>query len=84
MRMLMRWRLGVAEANEAIRDGRVAEINKVLDELTKPEAQYFCSEGGGGDADRLCRVRYGRPVGYPSDRRPNCKSSRHRSSSFRP
>ncbi len=46
MRMLMRWRLGVAEASEAIRSGRMAEINKRLDELTKPEAQYFCVEGG--------------------------------------
>ena len=46
MRMLMRWRLGVAETNEAIRSGRMAEINKTLDELTKPEAQYFCTEGG--------------------------------------
>ena len=46
MRMLMRWRLGVAETNKAIRSGRMAEINKTLDELTKPEAQYFCTEGG--------------------------------------
>lgn len=46
MRMLMRWRLGVRETNEAIRSGRMAEINKTLDELTKPEAQYFCTEGG--------------------------------------
>ena len=42
----MRWRLGVTETNEAIRSGRMAEINKRLDELTKPEAQYFCTEGG--------------------------------------
>lgn len=46
MRMLMRWRLGMTEASEAIRSGRMAEINKRLDELTKPEAQYFCTEGG--------------------------------------
>ncbi len=46
MRMLMRWRLGVTETNEAIRSGRMAEINTRLDELTKPEAQYFCTEGG--------------------------------------
>jgi hypothetical protein len=46
MRMLMRWRLGVTETNEAIRSGRMAEINKRLDELTEPEAQYFCTEGG--------------------------------------
>ena len=42
----MRWRLGVPETNEAIRSGRMAEINKRLDELTNPEAQYFCVEGG--------------------------------------
>ena len=46
MRMLMRWRLGTTEASEAIRSGRMVEINKRLDELTKPEAQYFCTEGG--------------------------------------
>lgn len=46
MRMLMRWRLGVTETNEALRSGRMAEINKRLDELTKPEAQHFCTEGG--------------------------------------
>ena len=42
----MRWRLGTAETSEAIRSGRMAEINQRLDELTKPEAQYFCTEGG--------------------------------------
>ena len=46
MRMLMKWRLGTREASEAIRSGRMADINKTLDELTKPEAQYFCTEGG--------------------------------------
>ena len=46
MSMLMKWRLGTTETSEAIRSGRMAEINKRLDELTKPEAQYFCTEGG--------------------------------------
>ena len=46
MRVMMRWRLGATETKEAIRSGRMAEINKRLDELTKPEAQYFCTEGG--------------------------------------
>ena len=46
MRVLMKWTLGTREASEAIRSGRMAEINKTLDELTKPEAQYFCTEGG--------------------------------------
>ena len=67
MRMLMRWRLGVREASDAIRSGRMAEINERLDELTKPEAQYFCTEGG--DAHRLRLLRPGRPVRHPPDRR---------------
>ena len=46
MRMLMKWQLGTTKASEAIRSGRMAEINKRLDELTKPESQYFCTEGG--------------------------------------
>ena len=46
MRVLMKWTLGTREASEAIRDGRMADINKALDELTKPESQYFCTEGG--------------------------------------
>ena len=46
MRMLMKWTVGTREASEAIRSGRIADINKTLDELTKPEAQYFCTEGG--------------------------------------
>jgi hypothetical protein len=46
MRMLLKWSLGTREASEAIRSGRMAEISKALDELTKPEAQYFCTEGG--------------------------------------
>lgn len=46
MRMLMKWTLGTREASEAIRSGRMADVNKTLDELTKPEAQYFGTEGG--------------------------------------
>lgn len=46
MRMLMKWSLGTREASEAIRSGRMADINKTLDQLTNPEAQYFCTEGG--------------------------------------
>ena len=46
MRMLMKWSLGTREASEAIRSGRMAHINETLDALTKPEAQYFCTEGG--------------------------------------
>ncbi|HVE93992.1 MAG TPA: hypothetical protein VNB24_03655 [Acidimicrobiales bacterium] len=46
MRVLLKWQLGTPEASAAIRTGRMAEINERLDELTKPEAQYFCTEGG--------------------------------------
>jgi hypothetical protein len=46
MRMLMKWSMGTHEATEVIRSGRIADINKTLAELTKPEAQYFCVEGG--------------------------------------
>lgn len=41
MRMLMKWTLGTREASEAIHSGRMADVNKTLDELTKPEAQYW-------------------------------------------
>ncbi len=46
MRMLMKWSLGTREASEALRSGRMAEINKTLEELTNPEAQYFGTESG--------------------------------------
>ena len=46
MRMLLKWSVGSREASEALRSGRMAEINKTLDELTNPEAQYFGTEGG--------------------------------------
>ena len=46
MRMLMKWTLGTREASEAIRSGRMADVDKALDELPKPEAQYFGTEGG--------------------------------------
>lgn len=46
MRMLLKWTLGTREASEALRSGRMADINKALDALTTPEAQYFCTEGG--------------------------------------
>ena len=39
MRMLMRWRLGVTETSEAIRSGRMAEINKRLDSM-QPSSSF--------------------------------------------
>lgn len=46
MRMLMKWSPGTREASEAIRSGRMADISETIDELAKPEAQYFCTEDG--------------------------------------
>ena len=81
MRMLMKWQLGTTETNEAVRSGRMAEINKRLDELTKPEAQYFCTE----DGTRTGYVFF--DLADPSDilRSPNrpSKSLTRPSSSFR-
>ena len=81
MRVMMRWRLGATETKEAIRSGRMAEINKRLDELTKPEAQYFCTEGG----TRTGYIFF--DLADPSDIPPSpshsSKSSTRQSSSFR-
>lgn len=46
MRTLLKYSLGTVEASEAMRDGRMAAVNKTVDALTRPEAQYFCTEGG--------------------------------------
>jgi hypothetical protein len=46
MRMLLKWELGLEAANEAIRTGKMAEINQALAASTQPEAQYFCTENG--------------------------------------
>lgn len=46
MRMLLKWEMGNATATEAIRSGKIAELNKLVDELTNPEAAYFGTENG--------------------------------------
>ena len=51
MRMLLKWELGLEAGNEAIRTGKMAEINRTLDERTQPEAAYFGTEKG-------CRTSY--------------------------
>ena len=81
MRMLMKWTLGTREASEAIRSGRMADINKTLDELTKPEAQYFCTEGG----TRTGYVFFdlADPSDIPRSQSHCSRSSTQRSSSFR-
>ena len=46
MRMLLKWELGREATNEAIRNGKIEQINRVLDERTQPEAAYFGTENG--------------------------------------
>lgn len=46
MRMLLKFELGLAATNEAIRAGTMAEINEQLAANTKPEAAYFGTENG--------------------------------------
>ena len=46
MRMLLKFELGLAATNEAIRSGAMAEINEQLAATTKPEAAYFGTENG--------------------------------------
>lgn len=47
MRMLLKWELGLEATNEAIRTGKMAEINEVLAATnTQPEAAYFGTENG--------------------------------------
>lgn len=46
MRMLLKWEMGLEAANDAIRSGRIDELNKALMERTQPEAAYFCTENG--------------------------------------
>jgi hypothetical protein len=46
MRMLLKCEFGLAATNEAIRTGKLAEINEQLMATTKPEAAYFGTENG--------------------------------------
>lgn len=46
MRMLLKYELGLEATNEAVRTGRIAEINQALAERTQPEAAYFGTEKG--------------------------------------
>jgi hypothetical protein len=46
MRMMLRFELGLAATNAAVRDGTIAEINERLAAATKPEASYFGTEHG--------------------------------------
>ncbi|MDQ3716454.1 MAG: hypothetical protein M3381_10655 [Actinomycetota bacterium] len=46
MRMLLRYEFGLEAANEAIRTGKIAELNQALAERTQPEAAYFATENG--------------------------------------
>jgi hypothetical protein len=46
MRMLLRFELGLAATNEAVRSGTMDGINQQIMESTKPEAAYFGTENG--------------------------------------
>ena len=46
MRMLLRFELGLAATNEAVRTGTMDEVNRRLMDSTKPEAAYFGTENG--------------------------------------
>ena len=43
---MLKWELGLDATNDAIRSGRMAEINQTLAATTKPEAMYFGTENG--------------------------------------
>ena len=44
--MLLRFELGLAATNEAVRTGTMDEVNQQLMDSTKPEAAYFGTENG--------------------------------------
>lgn len=46
MRMLLKWELGLEMTNDAVRSGKMAEINEALAASTRPEAAYFGTENG--------------------------------------
>ena len=46
MRMMLKFELGLAATNAAVRKGTMAEINELLEATTKPEAAYFGTENG--------------------------------------
>ncbi len=46
MRMLLRWEIGLEAGNEAIRTGKIAEVNRALMERVQPESAHFGTENG--------------------------------------
>lgn len=44
--MLLKWELGLEATNEALRTGKMAEFNEMINKLTQPEAAYFSTEKG--------------------------------------
>jgi hypothetical protein len=46
MRVLVKWEMGLQAGNEAIRSGRIAELNRALMERVQPEAAYYGTENG--------------------------------------
>jgi hypothetical protein len=46
MRMLLKFDMSVEAGNEAVRSGKIGEINQSLMERIQPEAAYFGTENG--------------------------------------
>ena len=46
MRVLLRFQLPVEAGNEAIRTGKIAQVNEALMARVQPESAYFYSENG--------------------------------------
>ena len=46
MRMLLKFDMSIEAGNEAVRSGKIAELNQSLMERIQPEAAYFGTENG--------------------------------------
>ena len=46
MRMLMKWDMSLEAGNEAVRSGKIAELNQSLIARIQPEAAYYSTENG--------------------------------------
>jgi hypothetical protein len=46
VRMLLKWQIPVEAGNEAIRTGKIAQVNEALMGRLRPESAYFYTENG--------------------------------------
>src|SRR3954470_8808318 len=46
MRMLLKWQVPVEAGNEAIRTGKIGQLNEAMTTRLRPESAYFYSENG--------------------------------------